>query len=815
MTAFWVAVMVAFWVNFAPVQAGGLASYVIVAGQSMEPGMHLGDLVIVHKSAGYQVGDVVAYENAELDRYVIHRIIDVNRGRYRLQGDNNFWVDQYEPVKQEVLGKLWIHLPKFGIYMRKLRDPLFMALFAGLIGSMLAGTLFISKQRGNHLMEENSSNTELNIRKRLAVLIQNFQFGNLMEKFSKERSNNFEILPASQTPERNDRGNSSTTETLFFSLAVVALLSLLLGIIVFTRPATQVVSDDIDYQHLGFFSYSAAAPAGVYDTATIQSGEPIFPKLTCAINVEFNYTLIAASTENIGGSYQLTAFLTHPQSGWQRTFPLQEQTPFAGNVIATQAELNLCEIVKLIESVEEITASRAGTYFLSVSPLVHTTGLVAGRTLDSTFEPDLTFQYDRTQFYLVSQSEGADPLKPSEANTLHEERNISNTLALFGAELNVPVLRTVAVIGLVLSVSGLAVQWLQLDQASRNAPGTFVRMKYDPIIIDVEEAGLHNTINVIDVSTIDDLAKLAEKHNAMILHAVRDNVDNYVVHIDGNSYAYAQSRQQAGIIPSSAGIYRADLDRGMDRGEFEVHYQPIVSLVDGQITAVEALLRWQHPQRGMLSAGEFIQKAESTGLIGKLDEWVLQVACEQLKRWRDAGHDLKLAVNLSNYLLERDPAELFQRILLKTKADASWLQIEIPEAKMTQPTPTVLLKLQKLKEMGLHITIDDFVGQVGLSSFSQMQVSSVKIDRLLVKKMGDPVEAIAVQRMITVATTLGMNVVGKGVETDEEKVFLANSGSQAQGFLLGRPVPAHEIGEFLQKNAISAGSKLRKKDEGE
>jgi EAL domain-containing protein (putative c-di-GMP-specific phosphodiesterase class I) len=340
-------------------------------------------------------------------------------------------------------------------------------------------------------------------------------------------------------------------------------------------------------------------------------------------------------------------------------------------------------------------------------------------------------------------------------------------------------------------------------------------MKYDPLIIDVEEIDLQNTAKMIGVSTIDDLAKLAEKHNVMILHAGQNNVDKYVVHVDGNSYAYAQVRQQTDIIHNSTGIYRAEFDRGIDRGEFEVHYQPIISLTDGRITAVEALLRWQHPQRGMLSAGEFIQTAEVTGFIGKLDEWALQVACTQLKEWRDAGYDLKLAVNLSDYLLARDPAELFQSVLRKTQAEASWLQIEIPEGKMAHPNPTVLLKIQQLKEMGLHITIDDFVGEVGLSSISQMQVSSVKIDRLLVKKMGDPVEAITVQRMIAVATTLGMNVVGKGVETDEEKVFLANSGSQAQGFLLGHPVPAYEIGKILQQNVSPVSSKTRRQRVGE
>ena len=333
-------------------------------------------------------------------------------GRYVLQGDNNSWIDKYEPTRQEVLGKLWVHLPRFGTYMQKMREPIFMAVFAGVIGSTVAATLFVSKQREKRHMEENSKRTELNIRKWLANLSQNMPYKKLKEKFASKRPQNLVILPAGQGPDRNSKQRKDTIETLFFALAVVAFLSLLLGVIAFTRSATQLVSDDVSYQHLGFFSYSAAAPAGVYDTATIRSGEPIFPNLTCSINVAFNYTLAAAPLENIGGIYQMTAILTHPQSGWQRTIPLQEQIPFSGNAFDTQAELNLCEVVRLIELVEELTSARPGSYILSINPRVSVTGLVAGRALDSTFEPKLAFQYDRTQFYLVGQGEDFRLAKP-------------------------------------------------------------------------------------------------------------------------------------------------------------------------------------------------------------------------------------------------------------------------------------------------------------------------------------------------------------------------------------------------------------------
>jgi len=213
LTAFWLALMATIWISFAPMQAGGQASYVIVAGQSMEPNLQLGDLVIVHKVSNYQVGDVVAYQNADIDRNVIHRIIDEKRDRYLLQGDNNSWVDGYEPTSQEVLGKLWVRLPRVGTYMQSLREPIYMALFASLIGSMVAATLFVSKQREKQRMEENSKRTELKMRKWLATLSQNMSFKKLKEKNTSKRLQSPDVLPAGQNPDQRDRQRRNTVET--------------------------------------------------------------------------------------------------------------------------------------------------------------------------------------------------------------------------------------------------------------------------------------------------------------------------------------------------------------------------------------------------------------------------------------------------------------------------------------------------------------------------------------------------------------------------------------------------------------------------
>ena len=299
-------------------------------------------------------------------------------------------------------------------------------------------------------MEENSKQTELNIRGKLTAISQKISFSGLKEKLNGSRLGEPKNSLAKRNPDSKSTQRKNKIETIFFALAVVAFLSLMLGILAFTRSAMQTVSDDVNYQHLGFFSYSAAAPAGVYDSTTIQSGEPIFPGLTCSVNVTFNYSLVGASIENISGSYQLTAVLTHPQSGWQRTLPLQERSLFSGPVFNTQAELNLCEVVRLIESVEGITAARQGSYLLSITPQVQVAGLIKNRSFETNFEPKLSFQYDRTQFYLVNQGEGVDALNLSETSFLHAEKQIPNTLSLFGIELNVPTLRVIVLVGLML-----------------------------------------------------------------------------------------------------------------------------------------------------------------------------------------------------------------------------------------------------------------------------------------------------------------------------------------------------------------------------
>ena len=522
--------MIVTWLALAPTQAGGMASYIIVIGNSMEPGFHIGDMVIAHKEANYQVGDAVVYRNMELKNYVFHRVISNEMGKFTLQGDNNSWTDTYQPSREEIIGKLWLRIPKGGNYIQKMRNPFIIALVAGALAGFLAVGLFRGKSRGNKRM------TQKSIKEQFASVKQKIQ--NWLIVSSK---------PGPRQPSNPVQGNF--LEGWFFALGALALASLILGIIAFSRPASRIVKDDIHFEHVGFFSYSAPAPLGVYDLNAIKSGDPIFPKLTCTVDVNFQYTFIAQDGENIAGTHQLTATISEPVSGWQRSVPLQDETAFRGNAFGTSVKLNLCQLEKLTQSMEEGTEFHPGSYILTVSPNIKVTGDVLGRALDDSFDPRFTFNYDRIHFYLSHGEELGSSLNPTETGTISEERQIANTILLFGVELAVPALRWFAMIGLVGSLVGVAYIGMKLQNLSQSDQSRYIRMRYDSMLVDVQHADSINLSNMVGVTSIEDLAKLAEKFNTMILHAESGSSHAYYVRGEGTTYRFVLSVETGSTIP--------------------------------------------------------------------------------------------------------------------------------------------------------------------------------------------------------------------------------------------------------------------------
>lgn len=810
LTAVMLVLLAAVWIIFAPIQLGGQAAYVIITGNSMEPGFRTGDLVIVRRATVYQVGDAVAYDNAELKRIVFHRIIGNKLGRFIFKGDHNTWTDSYAPIQAELIGRLWIHLPSVGKAVQWARQPLNFTVIAAALGGLFMGTLLLDKSKKDKKGDRRNIGNWLNAGRRWLVdrLGESRRKGketapeiiaetNMMSRFHASDWNPETQRPVTvgkaRTQKAGGRFWDGMVEGLFFVLGLLGFGSVLLGIFAFTRPVLRTVADDISYQQIGVFSYSAAATPGIYDSETIKPVEPIFPTLTCILNLSFNYVLVGEKLEGLSGTQQIQAEVVDEASGWQRTLPLTEAVAFTGNSTSARTSLNLCDMQALATKMEEATGYAAPSYTLRIVPQISISGKVKGRNLQDTFKPALVFQFDRLHAWLVKSDPNADPLNPNSSGLLKGTRVEANTLPLLGFEPQVGALRLAALLGAVLSAGGFLALAAMLNRMARDKEA-YVRMKVGPLLMEAHYPRLDGSGMVVELTSIDDLAKLADRKNSMILHEVRGATHYYIVQGDGITYCYVLDGHEEGLVEVTSLGAEEELRRGFERGEFQVYYQPIVSLDDGKITAVEALLRWQHPQRGLISAKEFIPTAEASGLIEPIGEWMLQVACQQLKAWQTAGAPMTLAVNFAERQLEGQAVNAVARVLKKTGIDPHTLQIEIPEKGVMRDTNKILSKMHELRELGIQISMDNFDGQLPVSSISQFPINNLKIDRTLIQKIGDFENTSALGEIAASAQTTGLHVVAVGVETEAQLEKLRSQlYSEAQGILLGDPAPAGEI----------------------
>jgi diguanylate cyclase (GGDEF)-like protein/PAS domain S-box-containing protein len=251
-----------------------------------------------------------------------------------------------------------------------------------------------------------------------------------------------------------------------------------------------------------------------------------------------------------------------------------------------------------------------------------------------------------------------------------------------------------------------------------------------------------------------------------------------------------------------------DLRHAVERQEFELHYQPIVLLKNKQLVGFEALVRWRHPQRGLVSPGEFIPTAEDTGLIVPLGWWVLQEACRQMQMWQQQfalNPPLTISVNLAGkQITQPDAAERVEQILQATGLHPSSLKLEITESSLMEHTESTIAMLQQLKALGIQLAIDDFgTGYSSLSYLYRFPVDTLKIDRSFVNKMDVEVEKLELVRTIaTLAWNLSMDVVAEGIETPQQLSQLTSLGCEyGQGYLFSRPVAASATEKLIAEQA--------------
>jgi diguanylate cyclase (GGDEF)-like protein len=256
-----------------------------------------------------------------------------------------------------------------------------------------------------------------------------------------------------------------------------------------------------------------------------------------------------------------------------------------------------------------------------------------------------------------------------------------------------------------------------------------------------------------------------------------------------------------------------DLRNAVARGEFILHYQPILELPTGRIVEMEALVRWKHPQRGLLFPGDFVGLSEETGLIVPLGRWVLHEACRQTRQWQLAtpGSNLAISVNLSARQLQQPGlVEEIAAVLRETRLDPGALRLEITETVVMHDAPTTLAKLEALKALGVQLAIDDFgTGYSSLGYLKRFPVDTLKIDRSFVKGIGQNVEDSAIVRaVITVAKSLGLSVTAEGIESADQLEHLRALGcDHGQGYYFAKPMPSDRVPALLLITAPWGGQR--------
>jgi diguanylate cyclase (GGDEF)-like protein len=245
-----------------------------------------------------------------------------------------------------------------------------------------------------------------------------------------------------------------------------------------------------------------------------------------------------------------------------------------------------------------------------------------------------------------------------------------------------------------------------------------------------------------------------------------------------------------------------DLRHAVDRGELFLQYQPLLEVSSGRIVGAEALLRWQHPERGLVPPLDFVPVAEQTGQIGAIGEFVLREACRQGARWAAAGHPLRISVNVAVEQFRNDDfPDTVERALADSGVEPGQFCIEITESSLMRSSAERAWDLARLRHLGVHLAIDDFgTGYSSLSYLHEMPVSELKIDRSFISRLdGQARDSHLVEAIIRMARALNLNVVAEGVETGDQLTHLAGLGCPwVQGYLISRPQPADDFISLLE-----------------
>ena len=528
------------WFFLAPPVLGGSTTYTITTGNSMEPLLHEGDLAVVKERSTYAIGDVVAYDSADLGRTVLHRIIGRDGDSFAFKGDNNDFIDPEHPATDRLIGSMWFHVPKLGTVFAALRSPVGLSA-SGLVLIFLSSGMFAARRRkrstARHRIRRGRDGTA-------PVQLTTVPAGQDTKPGPRR------VPPPPPPPRaRPDMPRTGPKWTMSHRgryarwVASIALAAAVLfgtgAFFMGAQPETLNDSSDTRYSHSGTFAYEAPVPnSAAYDGPELRTGEPIFLKVLDDVTVTYAYGFSSEADHEISPDGTLEVVVS-AGNGLSRTLPLRAQATRDVNELGLSAPLALDRVRSLVRRVEKETGVDQSSYAVTVVADVRAAGTIAGQPLDDRFGSSMELRFDGLQLSAPLTADGVvarEAFTASETGSITGEELSPNHLAIAGRSLEIGAIERAGWIGAAAAaaVALVALVFLVLsprDEANR------IHAKYGTLIVPIKEAP-KAALDVVDVPDIDTLVRLAEQFEQVILHDASRDAHTYLVSHDGFLYRY-------------------------------------------------------------------------------------------------------------------------------------------------------------------------------------------------------------------------------------------------------------------------------------
>lgn len=499
------------WFLLAPPAIGGKTSFVITSGNSMEPKIHQGDLVLARQRPSYVVGDVVLFHSSVLGRHVLHRIVAVDGDRFVTKGDNNDYRDPERVLRSRVQGEAALLFPGLGKPITWLRSPLNAAVVLFLLVFVsLAGGREVARRRGRPYVRPLQPSIVDAPRRVLAD------------------------------------GVAAGAQSVLVAAAVALGLFSLLAVLAWRSPETRAHPVGKAYTHTGSFSYAATVPpSAVYPDGHLETGDPAFTRLVRRLQVAFDYRFESARRHDVRGGIALDAVISDG-AGWARTLEIDSAVPFEDGTARTEGALDLRRLDRLGARLRSLTGSSTSTFTVALRPRVEVAGYAGDAVIDETFAPELKLVFDPVSLRLDTAADPQTALTPREQGSAVEQREAR--VGLGPLSLPVTDARVFSALGVGIAFLALLGAFVLLSRRLAGTEAERIEARHGSRIVPAATV-IPEGRWVTDVPDIDSLVRLADHYDRVVLRTADGVRHTYLVDDGVAVYRY---RADSGAKPASS-----------------------------------------------------------------------------------------------------------------------------------------------------------------------------------------------------------------------------------------------------------------------